>query len=319
MYYCPTITARCDVFDPITKVWNDADTLCTDAPRERYRHTAVGVDNKVYLIGGVDGYDQEVKEIDVYDPSDGTWSVFGFWQGATTDLASFAVDKDIFIIGGYNSTFYEAQSAVWKMDTTATTFDLTEVASMKHPRGDIFAAASDKYVYVTGGFSHTNGFAAPLETVERWRLESTVHPDTHSQWERVANMTHGRADKALMHMNSRIYSIGGEKAGTVAIKDVEVFDEFTGVWTVKGTISDETFRFVAAAHEPTESIYIFGGQNYYDSACDCYKISKEVLRFVDKDWVNDNIDAGGPGSIASLSTMVGVVACACAAVFAVAA
>ncbi|GMI30605.1 hypothetical protein TrRE_jg8174 [Triparma retinervis] len=316
MFYCPTITDRCDVFDPVTKEFNGDDAvLCNSAPRVRYRHTAVAVDDKVYLIGGVDGNDNAVKEIDVYDPSDGTWSVFGTWDAATTDLASFVVDKEIYIVGGYQVPDYVAQSAVYKFDTTADSLSLTSADSLKHARGDIFAAASDHYVYITGGWTHANGWANPLATVERWHLPSD-HDHDHSHWERVANMTHNRGDKALMHMNGKIYAIGGEnEAEEKAVKVVEVFDESTMEWSDAGSIVDETFRFVAVAHEPTESIYIFGGQNFYDDVCDCYKISNEVLRFVDMDWQNDNIDAGGgAGSFATLSSAVAGLALAFMAV-----
>jgi len=318
-FYCPTITNRCDVFDPITKEWNDG-TKCTDAPRVRYRHTAVAVDNKIYLIGGVDGNDDAVNEIDVYDPSDGTWSIFGTWN-ATTDLASFVVDHDIYVVGGYKVPEYQAQSSVYKFDTTASSLSLTEEDSLKHARGDIFAAVSDHYVYITGGWTHANGWAEPLETVERWHPPSGHgHGAEESKWERVANMTHNRGDKALMHMNGKIYAIGGEnEADEKAVKVVEVFDESTGEWSDAGSIVDETFRFVAVAHEPTESIYIFGGQNFYNETCDCFKISKEVLRFVDMDWAIDEIDAGGhdghghahgPACIATLSSAIGGLALA---------
>ena len=50
-------------------------------------------------------------------------------------------------------------------------------------------------------------------------------------------------------------------------------------------------RFVAVAHEPSDSIYIFGGQNYYNASCDCYPVSEKALKFVDSDWTIDNIDA----------------------------
>mmetsp|Transcript_2783 Transcript_2783/g.5720 ORF Transcript_2783/g.5720 Transcript_2783/m.5720 type:complete len:394 (-) Transcript_2783:181-1362(-) len=303
-YYCPTITAKCDVFDPTAEAWNQEGDPCTDAPRVRYRHTAVAVDNKIYLIGGVDGSDAEVKEIDVYDPSDDSWSLFGTWDAATSDLASFVIGTEVYIVGGYFTDTYTAQSSVWMFDTAASSFSLTQVNSLKHPRGDIFATTSDRYVYVTGGFTHYD-WSKPLASVER--LDIT---QSDAKWERVANMTHGRGDKALMHMNGMIYAVGGEKAGYTAIKDVEVFDEETEEWTVKGEIVDPTFRFVAVAHEPTDSIYIFGGQNYLDESCDCFRISAEVLRFVDRDWAYDDIDAGGPGSIASLSAAVGSLAVA---------
>ena len=263
--YCEEVTKRCDVFDPVTKQWNDGIT-CKELPRARYRHAAVSVRNKIYLIGGTDATEKEIKVIDVYDPSTNTWAEFGTWEEATSDLAAFARGDDIYIVGGYDQPDYTAQSAIWKFSTSKTgSFknNLAKVGNMKHARGDIFAAASEDYAYVTGGWSHVDSFDSPLETVERWSFAT-------NEWERIANMTHARGDKALMHINGKIYAIGGEQKNDEKkpkpIKDVEVYDESTDTWTVESEIVDETFRFVAAAHEPTESIYIFGGQNYYDKA-----------------------------------------------------
>ena len=200
-YACPSITNRCDKYDP------DADTYssCQDAPQQRYRHAAVNVNGKVWLVGGIDVADVVVKDIEVYDPVADSWSIFGTWPGATTDLAAFAVGTDIYLVGGYNATnfAFTAQSAVWKFDTTASSFSVSQEASMSSPRGDIFAAVAEDHVYITGGFTHEDYWCSPHASVERWHIGTSV-------WEDVPDMKYKRGDKALMHMNSQIYAIGGE-------------------------------------------------------------------------------------------------------------
>mmetsp|Transcript_17071 Transcript_17071/g.34194 ORF Transcript_17071/g.34194 Transcript_17071/m.34194 type:complete len:402 (+) Transcript_17071:113-1318(+) len=293
-YACPTITNICDKYDPVA----DTYTSCAPAPQNRYRHAAVEIDGKVWLVGGVDANDAAVKDVEVYDPVTNSWSVYGTWGGATTDLAAFAVGTDLFMVGGYNATnfLFHAQSAVWKVDTTATSFDTTQVASMSTARGDIFAAVADEYVYITGGFTHEDYWCAPHASVEKWHIGT-------SEWSAVPDMNYKRGDKALMHMNQQIYAIGGESKvktddcnnqpanASMAVEHVEIYNELTNTWTDATVLPEETFRFVAVAHEPSDSIYIFGGQNYYDASCDCYPVSKKALKFVDSDWTIDNIDA----------------------------
>ncbi len=286
-YGCPTITEKCDIYDPN----EDSYASCADAPNQRYRHAAVEVDGKVWLIGGVDVTDAVVTDIDVYDPVADSWTTFGSWDDATTDLAAFADGSDIYVIGGYVPTNdYQAESSIKKFSTTATSLSLTEVGNLKHPRGDIFAAVANNHVYITGGFNHHN-WCAPVDSIERWDIGS-------EEFTRVANATYPRGDKALVHINSILVAVGGEtkdeNCGTTAVEHVEIYDTHTGEWTTSTEIPEETFRFVAVAHEPTDSIFIFGGQNYYDEGCDCYPISDSVLKFKDEEWVIDNIDGAAP-------------------------
>lgn len=93
----------------------------------------------------------------------------------------------------------------------------------------------------------------------------------------------------------------------MAVEHVEVYNENSNAWTDATVIPESTFRFVAVSHEPTSSIYIFGGQNFYDEDCDCYPVSKEALKFVDSAWTIDSIDAGPASKIrfgAELATLV---------------
>jgi N-acetylneuraminic acid mutarotase len=309
-YACPSITDTCDIYNPVTNTYSS----CTAAPNTRYRHAAVNVAGEIWLVGGVDGNDAAVKTVDVYDPNTDTWRSHGEWSDATSDLAAFAVGTDIYMVGGYDVTdfAFTAQSAVWKMSTTevvasaTTPVTVTQVASMTSPRGDIFAAVSEDHVYVTGGFSHEDYWCSPHASVERWILADNT-------WEDVPAMTYERGDKALMHMNGQIYAIGGEtKANcdlvnaSTPVEHVEIFNEATNEWTDATVIPEETFRFVAVAHEASDSIYIFGGQNYYDPDCDCYPVSKDALQFVDQDWSVDTL--GGGGASFGVGLLVGLVA-----------
>jgi N-acetylneuraminic acid mutarotase len=252
---------------------------------------------------------------EVYDPIADSWSVYGTWEGATSDLAAFAIGTDLYVVGGYDVTdfAFTAQTAMFKIDTTLDELSLEAAEPLNTGRGDIFAAVADNHAYVTGGFTHEDSWCSPHASVERIDL---ANPS--AGWEVVESTAYNRGDKALVHMNGFIYAVGGEtKEGcdgeasgtTKPVEHVEVYDVSTGTWVEDTVIPEETFRFVAVGHEASDSIFIFGGQNYHDETCDCYPISDEVLKFTDSSWVIDILDdvnGSGPGFKPGLSAGAGL-------------
>jgi len=297
-FYCPSVTARCDAYNPAINKY----TPCAAAPGARYRHAAVNIDGKVWLVGGDDAADNGAayKDIEYYDPATDTWTTFGTWDGATTDCAAFAIGTDLYIVGGYNPTdwAYTAQSAVYKVDTTADTLALTLVAELPTARGDIFATVADDHVYVTGGYTHTDDYCAPLHVTERYDL-------IEHTWDAVANTIYNRGDKALVHMNDFLYAIGGETkvdcGDSVPVELVEIYDIKNDVWVADTVIPSATFRFVAVGDDNSDAIYLFGGQlpqttcTVDDVATQCYPVTTKALKFVDTEWVVEALDAAASG------------------------
>jgi hypothetical protein len=71
-YGCDTITDSSSAFNPSTGTF----TALPSMPRKRYRHTAVNVNNKIYVMGGtnLDYPEPVLASIDVFDVTTKKWS-----------------------------------------------------------------------------------------------------------------------------------------------------------------------------------------------------------------------------------------------------
>ena len=116
-------------------IGTDTWFTCADAPRARYRHAAANINNKLYLTGGRDVTDTIVSEIDVYDPSTDTWEANAYiWATAVSDQGAFGYNGDIYIAGGWDSTYTPTDQLV-KYNPVAR--NVTILPSM--PGGSIFS------------------------------------------------------------------------------------------------------------------------------------------------------------------------------------
>jgi hypothetical protein len=198
-----------------------------------------------------------------------------------------------YFLGGYDQN-YTALSTVFSMDATAADplATLTERAPMNVSRGDISSAMDPvaNAVLVAGGFTHANDFCEPHQHAEIYNVDD----DT---WMDVAPLQFGRADKALVHLegeSSIFYALGGERQvtgfceletkpepgeRTIAIDQVERYDGSSDTWTQVADLPSNRFRFAAVSDGP--DIYTFGGQMDFDSACDCFATSADIIVYTE--------------------------------------
>lgn len=297
-YACPEITDKCTVYDPVT----NTHKVCPAAPRQRYRHAAAAVNGSIWLVGGRAVDDSIVQEVDVYNPTTQTWSTPFVWAGATSDLAAFENDGDLYFIGGYEGSDYTASDKMWKLATNSQQLTLVAAPSLQSGRGDISAAHTDKdTVYVSGGFTHEDGFCKPHASVEKFDIAT-------QSWSAVSSLSGGRGDKSLIGLKGNLFAIGGETKDncttTVAVDVVEVYDPAHDTWAVETKIQSPTFRFVGAAADEFDALYIFGGQSYLNKTCNCYNVKSEVWGYVHNRIIAENEGAYSPASVVSPGVVV---------------
>jgi len=306
-YACDTITDTATLFNPGTNTF----TAVHDMPRERYRHTAVAVGNKVFLLGGTDlSYPEpQIAHVDVFDLSTNTWSTLpdlGKLTHAMSDPASFTVGTKIFFIGGYETTDYNATNKVWSYDS-ATTTGWNAVADAPTARGDSIAVAIHGKGYVFGGFTHENSWSIPVGHLQSYDAKL-------DKWTSLPSMKTVRGDKAGAVLHNRFHVIGGEtkdkEGNSVPIKEVEVFDPSDGSWQAEGDIPSERFRFMAAAIDNT--IYIFGGPGTLQHKGDTsfYPVLDTVEAFTEKRIGITNVDAASIRLVAKCVVVLYVLAMA---------
>lgn len=300
-FVCFSLSNQLYSYDIKTDQYNEL----ADLPSARARHAAVIANNQLWLIGGRNDGDGLVGALDVYDIDTNRWSTAATLgeEITTSDNGAF-VDKagNIFMVGGYNAGYDDTYRDLFRFNanTVSTTgfLEIEIMAPMAVARGDIHAVTvttSDQdYAYVTGGFSNYNNFCVPYNSVERYDIEN-------NSWTTVAPLISARADKALVSMNGRIYAVGGEtqienkckiepndlpEAGelTVAVDDVEVYEPRQGrsaTWKVLRSLPDHRFRFPGVGYDATDTIYTFGGQQAYDTTCQCFRTSDLIVSYKD--------------------------------------
>lgn len=320
-YYCPSVTNVNVMYNPE----RDTFTILPAAPRVRYRHAAVALDDHIWLIGGRDAMDDVVTQVDVFNPFTQSWSTPGSLANVTSDLAAFASldtteNTMIYLVGGWVADYSEASKAFTMFDTanldttddsdnSAIAIPVESNADLLTARGDTHVAVYNNGAFVSGGFNHLE--CSALSSVEYYDMSSKT-------WTEVDGLIQGRGDKALVEMNGYLFAVGGEDTdgcggSSLALDDVEVFAAKDGTpltteWQDLGSIPRNTFRFVAAAYPAENKIFTFGGQEALDEDCDCYRTSKLVTVYTWDDGRHDHSSGGSKSVVGSMlvSCVVGV-------------
>jgi N-acetylneuraminic acid mutarotase len=304
-FACSSLSDSFFAFSPLTRKFTELDPL----PRPRYRHSSAIVGGKVWIIGGRSIEDDSlIAEIDVYDIETKAWSeVLLPTEFQVSDHASFAQEPSfVYIAGGYNKS-YTALDTLARIDTTTIENDSLTIetqAPLSTARGDIIgiSATDGNSAFVTGGFTHANGFCAPLGSTEEYVFAS-------NEWRSLPDLVNERGEVVLVQVEHHLYALGGERqiegycdgAGddidpgekTVGTDEVESYDLADDVWTIVSGFPNHKFRFAAAAGVDG-LIYAFGGQTAYDSGCQCFKTASDVQTFV---TVDDDVDASNAAPI----------------------
>lgn len=248
---------------------------------------------KIWLVGGRTVADSLISEIDVYDTETASWNtVFLPAEFQVSDHAGFAQEPSfVFVAGGYNAE-YTAMNSLARIDTS-TMEDASLTVELQAPlitaRGDIIGVSSTDggSAFISGGFTHENGFCAPLGSSEEYVFDS-------NEWRALPELVNERGEVVLVELDNHLYALGGERqiegycdgAGddldpgekTVGTDEVESYDRESNVWEIVSGFPDHKFRFAAAAGADG-LIYAFGGQTAHDTECQCFKTTNDVQVF----------------------------------------
>jgi N-acetylneuraminic acid mutarotase len=271
--FCPALASVFEAYDPATNTWSTLPPL----PRDRYRHAAVAIGTKLYLLGGADlaqpsgdYYDNIVTQVDVFDTVANIWLTTGLppplpTANARVDLAAFAAGTEIHVLGGYDPIGnYDSTAAHSVFDTASPAAPWVAAAPMAQDRGDFCATASpsEPVAFVFGGFTSAD-FSQALDSLER------ADPTTGG-WTALGgtNAVH-RGDAACATTtgaNPKLLVFGGEntdtEAGRAVLSTAEAYDPAADSWSQLAPLPTQRFRFSAAAVSVAggEFVYVTGGQ-----------------------------------------------------------
>jgi N-acetylneuraminic acid mutarotase len=230
-------------------------------PTPRTELLADAINEKIYVIAGVDYSEDGAGQLDiveVYDTQNDTWIGNAKPLPIPIDHSvAIQYEGKIYVVGG----FLEQKAPTDTLFIYDPTRDeWTEGARLPSPRGALAAEFVNGTLYAFGGLDSSQ---IPVNT--NW----AYNPKTDT-WTERAPMPTARHHVASAVVDGKIYAIGGRILGNgVPSEDIdeavsnfdknEMYDPSTDTWTVKQPMQDKRSGFAAAA--ANGQIYVFGGQD----------------------------------------------------------
>ena len=231
------VTAKVEVYDP------DADTWMTrrSKPTPVGFVSAVEVDGKIYVPGGIDDERQPRDILEIYDPLEDTWQAGAPMPEPLGAYGLTRFDDQIYLFGGLNGQGYV--DSVYRYDPAADQWETLQ--PMGTARGFLGAAAIRDRIYVVGGY----------DDVSEFNTLDAYDPATDT-WTSLPPMTLPRGGLAVVTVREHLYVIGGGMDGYMAFN--ERYDPRVDAWnTVETPITGQWRGLGVAFVNPY--IYAVGG------------------------------------------------------------
>jgi len=240
------VLSTVEEYDPVTNTW----TRKADMPTARGDMVGSSpvVDGKIYVIGGYGGVSlvspTGSPTVEEYDPATDTWTRKADMPTPRWSLATCAVDRKIYAIGGAPSSF-TGLNVVEQYDPTTDTW--TRKANMPTGVWGLCACVVNGKIYALGG---RPGYTA-IPTVQEY------DPATDT-WTRKADMPVGTSQMASVVLDDKIFVIGGWlSSGFTPYSTVQVYDPDTNIWTREADVP--FLRAFVTAEVVNNRIYVIGG------------------------------------------------------------
>ena len=234
-----------------TNTWSEVFAACP--PPGRYSHAATGVDDKMYITGGMDDEGNTLDDLWEYDNEANSWSevLASCPLPARSDHSLDALpDGSIVAIGGMGSA-HTPLSDTWVYDTVASSW--TQRTDFPGPYGGAYGSSTAVHgnkVYVSGT---TDDVYVYDVITDSW---TTITPGGTTPPNRVLGAS------AQVGSSTVEYLFGGEDENGNILSDIWEFDYGTDTWTRKTDMPVALSRFAAATFEAqsqSQHVLLFGG------------------------------------------------------------
>lgn len=235
-----------------------------DVPFDRYGHTVVSYQDKIYLWGGRDD-ESPCNKLYQFDVTTLTWSqppVKGSIPYSRDGHSAAVKDDCMYIFGGYETDSESYSQQIHVLNLTNFHWKLVQTTGQTPSARDFpTMACLNDYLYVFGGRSETYGLHDSRyefydDTLFRFDIEK-------SHWSIVQTQSSpiGRRSHSAFVYNGKLYIFGGYNAQLKShFNDLDCFDPEERVWRnicIKG--SGPCPRRRQCCVLSGDQVYIFGG------------------------------------------------------------
>lgn len=225
-----------------------------------YGMCAVGLEGKVYLLGGY-GREDYTNEVFAYNPDTDRWTSRGDMKESRSNFGAVAYDGKIYSFGGNTDAGITNTTEVYDPDTDTWTYK----ASMPRAVHSFGSAVLDGKIYVVGGFTDSDY----SEEMYIYDIATDMWTSIHYE---IDELPAQRNYLGVAAANGKIYAIGGYDSRIPgqpyeeSLNTVEEYDPETGIWTTKSEMPIRNYSFGIASMN--DKIYIIGGVESYEGAED---------------------------------------------------
>jgi N-acetylneuraminic acid mutarotase len=208
---------------------------------KRIRHTACTINNKIYVLGGYNGYGTS-NGLDVYDPSSDTWTTKNPYPVGVQSHSAVAINGKLYVYGGAGN----AGNALGSLYEYTPATDTWKALASSTPRRYHAAAVVGDKMYVTGGRNSTGSVVYGL----------SMYDPLTNKWTDLAGMPNALQYHTAFSINGKLYVYGG---GSVTATIIYVYDPVTNAWDIVDKPAGPNTHHSMAAVVYGNKMYVFGG------------------------------------------------------------
>lgn len=242
-------------FSSVDSSWTDGEKM----PSERLESSAVTLDNKIYVIGGMDERGS-TDVVEVYDTDTNKWSKVSSLPERLDHPAAATFEGKIYVAGGFNSS---GVSTKFLFVYDPVTDKWQRAADMPTARGALTAKFVDGILYAIGGdetvLYDLNKVYNPQGVVTS---NEAYDPETNS-WTVKSPMPTPRDHLTSAVIGESIYVLGGRQPDIGPLfKDLnsnERYDPVNDTWQMLEPVPTNRSGLASESHDG--KIYVFGGES----------------------------------------------------------
>ncbi len=203
------------------------------------------VGDRIFVIGGRDGYLRTLVSVLAYDIPTDMWSEVAPLPQALHHLAVATDGTNIFVAGGMTGISSRPLDSVYVYDPIRNTW--SEMGQLNDFRGDAAATHFGGRLHVLGGTT-TAGTDGAFE----------IYSEERKGWNGLPTMPTARRGHQLVTLEGSLYALGGRFGSRKDLSSMELFSE-AGEWKPVQEMPAPRSAFGAFVHDG--KIHVIGGVN----------------------------------------------------------